>query len=73
MLALAEKGIEMAAPGDIIKDPYVFEFLGLPENKPMLESDLENALVAQIEKFLLELGRGFMFLIFQIRSSSSHR
>ena len=62
VLALAEKGIEMSSPSDIIKDPYVFEFLGVPENKPMLESDLENALVAQIEKFLLELGRGFMFV-----------
>ena len=62
VLALAEKGIEMATPIDIIKDPYVFEFLGLPENKPMLENDLEKALVAQIEKFLLELGRGFMFV-----------
>lgn len=62
VLALAEKGIEMATPIDIIKDPYVFEFLGVPENKPMLESDLEKALVAQIEKFLLELGRGFMFV-----------
>lgn len=62
VLALSQKGIEMAEPKDIIKDPYVFEFLGLPENKPMLESDLEKALVAQIEKFLLELGRGFMFV-----------
>ena len=62
VLALAEKGIEMATPLDIIKDPYVFEFLGVPENKPLLESDLEKALVAQIEKFLLELGRGFMFV-----------
>ena len=62
VLSLAEKGIEMATPLDIIKDPYVFEFLGVPENKPMLESDLEKALVAQIEKFLLELGRGFMFV-----------
>lgn len=62
VLALAEKGIEMSAPSDIIKDPYVFEFLGVPENKPMLESDLEKALVSQIEKFLLELGRGFMFV-----------
>ena len=60
VLALAEKGIEMATPLDIIKDPYVFEFLGVPESKPMLESDLEQALVAQIEKFLLELGRGRM-------------
>ena len=40
----------------------LFEFLGIPENKPMLESDLEKALVVQIEKFLLELGRGFMFV-----------
>lgn len=62
VISLAEKGIEMATPLDIIKDPYVFEFLGVPENKPMLESDLEKALVAQIEKFLLELGRGFMFV-----------
>ena len=62
VLALAEKGIEMSTPLDIIKDPYVFEFLGVPENKPMLESDLEKALVTQIEKFLLELGRGFMFV-----------
>ena len=44
VLALAEKGIEMATPLDMIKDPYVFEFLGVPENKPMLESDLEKLL-----------------------------
>lgn len=62
VLSLAQKGIEMAQPVDMIKDPYVFEFLGVPENKPLLESDLEKALVAQIEKFLLELGRGFMFV-----------
>ena len=47
-----------AKPEDIIKDPYVFEFLGLPEEKPFLESDLEAALVRQIGDFLLELGRG---------------
>ncbi len=62
VLALAQNGIEMRQPADIIKDPYVFEFLGIPENKPVMESDLEKALVAQIEKFLLELGRGFMFV-----------
>ena len=62
VLALAENGIEIAEPADIIRDPYVFEFLGIPEDKPMLESDLERALVQQIEKFLLELGRGFMFV-----------
>lgn len=62
ILSLSQKGIEMVSPSDMIKDPYVFEFLGLPENKPFLESDLEKALVSQIEKFLLELGRGFMFV-----------
>ena len=62
VLALAESGIEIAEPADIIRDPYVFEFLGIPEDKSMLESDLERALVQQIEKFLLELGRGFMFV-----------
>ena len=62
VLSLAQKGIEISQPADIIRDPYVFEFLGVPEDKPMLESDLERALVAQIEKFLLELGRGFMFV-----------
>lgn len=62
VLSLAQKGIEIAQPADIIRDPYVFEFLGIPENKPYMESDLERALVMQIEKFLLELGRGFMFV-----------
>lgn len=62
VLELALKGNEIAKPEDIVKDPYVFEFLGLPENKPMMESDLEETLVRQIEKFLLELGKGFMFV-----------
>ena len=62
VLSLAQKGIEINQPADIIRDPYVFEFLGVPENKPILESDLENALVVQIEKFFLELGRDFMFV-----------
>ena len=48
---LAQKGIEINQPADIIRDPYVFEFLGVPENKPILESDLEKALVLQMEKF----------------------
>ena len=52
----------MAKPSDMLKDPYVLEFLGVPENKPLLENDLETALVEHIEKFLLELGKGFMFV-----------
>ena len=56
VLELAAKGNEIAQPEDIIRDPNVFEFLGLPEDNPFLESDLERALVQQIEKFLLEAG-----------------
>lgn len=59
---LAEKGQEIEKPEDILKDPYVFEFVGLPENKAVLESDLEDALINHIEKFLLELGKGFMYV-----------
>ena len=62
VLELAAKGVEYANPSDLIKDPYVFEFLGIPEDKPMLENDLEKALVRRIEDFLLELGNGFMFV-----------
>ena len=62
VLELAEKGQEISTPGDIVKDPYVFEFLGIPDKKPVMESELEKALVRQIEDFLLELGRGFMFV-----------
>ena len=62
VLSLAKQGITYAKANDILKDPYVFEFLGIPENKPMLEKDLEKALIIKIEKFLLELGRGFMFV-----------
>jgi len=62
VLKLANTGIEIKEPQDIIKDPYVFEFLGAPENKPLLEKDLEYKLIRHIEDFLLELGRGFMFV-----------
>ena len=52
----------MSMPMDVIRDSYVFEFIGLPEDKPMIASKLERDLVQQIEKFLLELGHGFMFV-----------
>ena len=62
VLSLANEGIIISKPNDILRDPYVFEFLGIPEDKPILERDLEKALIKKIEKFLLELGRGFMFV-----------
>jgi len=49
------------SPIDVIKDPYVLEFLGLSHSEKHFESDLENALITHIQKFLLELGRGFTF------------
>ena len=62
VLSLSRQGIDYSRPEEIIRDPYVFEFLGIPEDKPLLEGELEAALVRQIEDFLLELGRGFMFM-----------
>ena len=49
-------------PADIVKDPYVLDFLGIPENTHIEENELENRLILHIEKFLLELGHGFMFV-----------
>ena len=61
VMKLSQKGIVMAQPEDMIKEPYVFEFLGVRERKPLLEKDLESRLMRHIEDFMLELGRGFMF------------
>ena len=54
-------------PEDIIRDPYVLEFLGLEQNSDFYESDLEQALITHLQKFLLELGRGFSFVARQKR------
>ncbi len=62
VIALAREGIALEKPQDILKDPYVFEFLGVREEKPMLERELEYKLIRHIEDFILELGRGFMYV-----------
>jgi predicted nuclease of restriction endonuclease-like (RecB) superfamily len=62
VLSLARQGNEMAKPRDILKQPFVFEFLGVREEKPILEKELEAKLIRHIEDFLLELGRGFMYV-----------
>lgn len=62
VLQMSQEGIMLSQPEDILKDPYVFEFLGVRENKPVFEKDLEKMLIDKIENFLLELGRGFMFV-----------
>lgn len=49
-------------PEDVIRDPYVLEFLGLKQNADFYERDLESALIGELQNFLLELGRGFSFV-----------
>ena len=56
-------------PNTVIKDPYMLEFLGLDNNTKYLEKDLEKALIDHLQKFLLELGRGFCFVERQKRIS----
>jgi predicted nuclease of restriction endonuclease-like (RecB) superfamily len=62
VLALARQGAVLERPEDMLKQPYVFEFLGVREEKPILEKTLEKRLIRHIEDFLLELGRGFMYV-----------
>lgn len=62
VLKLSQQGQCVETASDIMKDPYVFEFLGIPEKKPIIEKELEIKLIRHIEDFLLELGKGFMFV-----------
>lgn len=62
VLALANQGHVVSTPNDAIKDPYVLEFLDLPPAPRLSESDLEAALLSQLQAFLLELGNGFAFV-----------
>lgn len=62
VLELSKQGQTISKPDDILKEPYVFEFLGMRENKPILESDLEKNLINNLPNFLMELGKGFMYV-----------
>ena len=67
LMKLAHKGQEINTPSDAIKDPIVLEFLGLPESHQLIESKLEQALIQNMQQFLLELGKGFAFVARQKR------
>lgn len=67
ILKLSEQGQIIEKPKDIIKDPYILEFLGLPELHQYSEPDLEEEIINKIEHFLLELGHGFTFVARQDR------
>ena len=59
---LAHKGQIIDKPEDAIKDPYILEFLGLPEKSYYTESQLEQKLIDHLQEFILELGKGFTFV-----------
>ncbi len=67
LMKLATKGHEVQTPADVFKDPVVIEFLGLPESPKLVESALEEALISNLQAFLLEMGKGFAFVARQER------
>ena len=66
-MRLALEGQQVEKPNDIFKDPYVLEFIGLPEEVVYSETELEKRLIDNLQMFLLELGRGFTFVGRQVR------
>ena len=67
LMKLASEGHTVSMPIDVFKDPMVIEFLGLPESPRLVESTLEQALIDNLQTFLLELGKGFAFVSRQER------
>ena len=67
LMRLALQGQEVARSIDVLKDPMVLEFLSLPESPRLVESKLEQALIGNLQTFLLELGKGFAFVSRQER------
>jgi predicted nuclease of restriction endonuclease-like (RecB) superfamily len=70
---LVEKGQLIEKPIDLLKDPYVLEFLDLPEQHQYSESELESAIIDKLEHFLLELGKGFTFVARQFRMTMDEK
>lgn len=64
---LAKRGQVIEKPEDLVKDPYILEFLGLPEQAAYTESELEQQIIDHLRDFLLELGKGFAFIGRQVR------
>jgi predicted nuclease of restriction endonuclease-like (RecB) superfamily len=62
LLLLSQQGQVTDTPESIVKDPYILEFLGIPEDEQVTERNLEDKLIKYLEQFLLELGKGFSFV-----------
>jgi len=73
ILKLAKKGHQVQSPTDLSKDPYVFEFLGIPEDSLYSELELEKRLINKLQQFLLELGKGFAFIGRQYRITLNNK
>lgn len=73
VLALSKEGLEVATPQDIVKDPFVLEFVGIRQNAVYKEGDLEQRLIDNLEEFLMELGKGFAFVGRQYRINIGNR
>ncbi len=69
VLKLANEGHEVQQPEDLLKDPFVLEFLNIPQQHLYAESELEEKLISNLQNFLLELGKGFAFIGRQYRMS----
>ena len=67
ILALSRRGQVVARPEDVIKDPYVLEFLGLEEKERYSETELESRIIEHVEQFMLEMGKGFIRVGRQVR------
>lgn len=73
MIELANKKASQFLPEDIIRDPYIFEFLGLKQHEVVPENKLEDLLIIHLQEFLLELGKGFCFEARQKRITIDNR
>ena len=73
ILRLANKGQQIEKPADIIKNPYILEFLGMSEERDFSEKELEQKLIDNMRDFLLELGKGFSFVARQFRITLNNK
>ena len=72
-LDVLKSGQNIKKAQDIIRDPYILEFLGIPENYQHSEKELEQAIIDNLQMFLLELGKGFTFVSRQFRITLNNR
>ncbi len=73
VLLLAKKGNEVQKPEDLLKEPFVLEFLNIPQSHILTESQLEQKIIEHLQHFILELGKGFAFIARQYRMSIGGR